>query len=124
MVARSVVKTIVLPMLFVVFSCSSHAQDAKPLAYDCHHYTSDATAPVSSRLRQVLDCYANGLVAITQEIPSAGYIQPVWGPETIGHNVGHVAFISAFTCNHDGNQPDARKDVDLSTHHRSIRFLC
>jgi hypothetical protein len=73
-------------------------EDFKPSAFDCHRVTQEATDPVSSRLAQVFDCYSGGLIAIAEEIPADKYIpQHILGT-TVGHNVGHVAYISGFAC--------------------------
>jgi DinB superfamily len=100
MLARNMVTMIVLLTVIVLFSPSVHAQRSRPSPYDCRHNASSATDPVSSSLRQVLDCYSGGLIAIAEEIPADKYTpqpQHILGA-SIGHNIGHVAGISAFAC--------------------------
>ena len=98
MLARNMA-TLTVPLIVIaLFSSPVHAQDSKPSAYDCHHNAAETTDPVSARLRQVLDCYSGGLIAISQEVGADKYTgQKILGA-TWGHNVGHVAFISAFAC--------------------------
>jgi hypothetical protein len=100
MPTRITVTLIVAIAVIALFPCAGNAQEVvrKGSAYDCHRYVWEPTDPVSSRLRQVLDCYSGGLIAISQEVPADKYTgQKILGA-TWGHNVGHVAFISAFAC--------------------------
>jgi TonB family protein len=67
-------------------------------AHDCHSSGTAATDPVSSRLRQVFDCYSDGLIAQSEGFPVNKYSgQRILGA-TVGHNIAHVAFINDFAC--------------------------
>lgn len=110
MLARIMVTLSAVMGVIGLSSCAGHAQDVvvKGSAYDCHRYVSEAEDPVSSRLRQVLDCYSGGLIAISQEVPADKYTgQKILGA-TWGHNVGHVAFISAFACSKLSGEAEPR----------------
>lgn len=111
MIVRITVSLIVLAGI-ALSSSAVHAQEVegvvKGSAYDCHHYASVATDPVSSRLRQVLDCYSGGLIAIAGEIPADAYTQEVSRYASIGENIGHVAFISAFACSKLSGEAEPR----------------
>jgi hypothetical protein len=85
-------------LLLTCIPSSILAQNAKPTPYRCQHYSSDPSDPVSSGLRGVLECYSGGLITLAEEIPADKYdLEPRLGA-TVGHNVGHVAFISDFAC--------------------------
>jgi hypothetical protein len=88
-----------LPILIMpLLPSSAIAQDSTAAMYECQHYAPSVQEPVSSRLRQVLDCYSGGLIEIAEEIPADQYTpQRILG-ETVGHNIGHVAFISSLAC--------------------------
>jgi hypothetical protein len=55
------------------------------------------TDSVSSELRRVLDCYSNGLIVAAEWIPPDKYNQRILA-ETVGANILHVAYVSAFAC--------------------------
>jgi hypothetical protein len=89
---------VVLILIMSLLPSSAIAQDSPAPMYECQHYAPSVQEPVSSRLRQVLDCYSGGLIEIAAEVPADKYTaQRILG-ETVGHNVGHVAFISSFAC--------------------------
>jgi DinB superfamily len=88
---------VALPVAISLSSCIL-AQDAKPTPYRCQHYSSDPSDPVSSGLRGVLECYSGGFIALAEEIPAEKYASERRLGATVGHNVGHVAFISNFAC--------------------------
>jgi len=56
-----------------------------------------AADPVSSRLRQVLDCYSNGLIEEAAWVPADKYNQRILSA-AVGNNIASVASIGDFAC--------------------------
>lgn len=58
-----------------------------------------AANPVSSHLREVLNSYANNLVATAQEFPAAKYTyHPTQAEMTVGRAMQHIAQVNNFAC--------------------------
>ena len=63
------------------------------------HAQSPAADPVSSTLRQVLERFANNLVATAEEVPADKYsYHPTPAQMTIGQTMQHVADVNNFAC--------------------------
>jgi hypothetical protein len=57
-----------------------------------------ASDPASSRLRQIFDCYSEGVVAMAEEFPLDKYAPQQILTMTVGHMVAHVAALNDFGC--------------------------
>jgi uncharacterized damage-inducible protein DinB len=69
------------------------------LAVTIAHAQSPAADPVSATLRQVLDRYANNLVATAEEVPAEKYsYHPTAAQMTIGQTMLHVADVNNSAC--------------------------
>ena len=74
-----------------------------PVSYElgqvpCSHNGLVASDPVSSRLRQVFDCYSDGVIAMAEEFPVSEYTRQQILRMTVGHMVDHVAEINNYGC--------------------------
>ena len=69
------------------------------IAATAAHAQAPAGDPVSSTLRQVLDRFANNLVAAAEEVPAEKYnYHPTPAQMTIGQTVLHVADVNNSAC--------------------------
>jgi hypothetical protein len=64
----------------------------------CSQTSLVASDPVSSRLRQVFDCYSEGVVAMAEEFPADKYAPQQILAMTVGHMVAHVAAFNDLGC--------------------------
>jgi uncharacterized damage-inducible protein DinB len=65
-----------------------------------------AANPVSTRLREVLNSYANNLVATAEEFPADKYTyQPTPAQRTVGQTMAHIAQVNSFACSKVAGAP-------------------
>ena len=70
------------------------------------HAQAPATDPVSSTLRQVLDRYANNLIATAEQVPADKYgYHPTPAQLTFGKTFKHVVDVNNFACSKVADAP-------------------